>query len=338
MSRQSFVIIGNGPAANQAAESLRSQGSEAKITMLSKDSFRGYLPHLLPDFISGSIGEESLYFRPHAYYKEKNIFLRLGQKAVGIDFSKRRIFLEHREVISFDGLIIATGGKPRIPEYYQLFEDLMLTLKTPQDAKLWISKLKSVASILMLGGDLTSLSLTRALLKMGKTIQFIINEDSFWPIPYSEEIYKAVTQRLESKGVQVVHCNKIRRVTQIDENLIEVDTDTCTVRTGAIGAFFGLVPDVRFLVRSGLDIDRGILVDEFLKTRFEDVFAVGDCAQVYHPALRNYWVSIGYQNAATLGKIAASNLLGSHLEALVAPESILDVGGVKVNTSWWTEF
>ncbi|MFH0958325.1 MAG: FAD/NAD(P)-binding oxidoreductase [Pseudomonadota bacterium] len=338
MSRQSFVIIGNGPAANQAAESLRNQSDDSKITILSKDPFRGYLPHLLPDFICGSIGEESLYFKPYAYYKDRNISLRLGQKAVGVDFSKRNVVVEHRELISFDGLIIATGGKPRIPEYYQLFKDLMLTLKTPVDAKRWISKLKRVDSVLMLGGDLTSLSLTKTLLEMGKQIQFIINEDAFWPVPYGEEIYATVTERLESKDVEVVHCNKIRRVAQIDENLIEVETNTCTLRTGAIGAFFGLAPDVRFLVRSGLDIDRGILVDEFLKTRFEGVFAVGDCAQVYHPALRNYWVSIGYRNATTLGKIAASNLLGSKVEALAKPESILEVGGVKVNTSWWVEF
>ncbi len=338
MSRQSFVIIGNGPAANQAAVSLRNQSSDSKITLLSKDPFRGYLPHLLPDFISGTIGEESLYFRPHTHYKERDIFLRLGQKAVEVDFSKRIIVLEHREIISFDGLIIATGGKPRIPEYYQLFEDLMLTLKTPVDARLWISKLERVDSILMLGGDLTSLSLTRALLKMGKTIQFIINEDCFWPVPFSNQIYEAVTQRLGSDGVEVIHCNKIKRVTRIDENLVEVETNSMTFRTGAIGAFFGLVPDVRFLVRSGLDIDRGILVDEFLKTRFEDVFVAGDCAQVYHPALRTYWGSIGYQNATTLGRIAASNLLGSRVEAMVAPESLFDVGGVKVNTSWWMEF
>lgn len=338
MSRQRFVIIGNGPAANRAAERLRKDSSDSKITILSRDPFRAYLPHLLPDFISGEIGEENLYFRPHDYYKEKDILLRLGQKAVSVDFSKRTVLLEHREIISFDGLIIATGGKPRIPEYYQLFEDLMLTLKTPLDAKLWISKLSSLESALILGGDLTSLSLTRVLLKMGKRVQFIINEDAFWPIPFSEKVYAVVAERLEAKGVEVICCKKVKRLTRLHDNLLEVETDSSTIRTGAIGAFFGLAPDVRFLVRSGLDIDRGILVDEFLKTKFEGVYAAGDCAQVYHPALGNYWVSIGYKNAETLGKIAASNLLGSNVEALVSPESIMEVGGVRVNTSWWTEF
>ena len=117
-----------------------------------------------------------------------------------------------------------------------------------------------------------------------------------------------------------------------------METDREILEIGALGAFFGLVPDVGFLARSGLDIDRGILVDEFLSTRFANVYAAGDCAQVYHPALRDYWVSIGHENATALGRIAALNLAGSHLEVRVEAENILEVGGVRVNTSWWTEF
>ena len=105
-----------------------------------------------------------------------------------------------------------------------------------------------------------------------------------------------------------------------------------------IGAFFGLVPDVRFLTGAGLRIDRGILVDEYLNTGFEGVYATGDCAQIYHPAIQDYWVSIGHDNAVSLGRTAALNLLGGKVEAKVAKESIFEVQGIKVNTSWWAEF
>ena len=104
------------------------------------------------------------------------------------------------------------------------------------------------------------------------------------------------------------------------------------------GAFFGLVPDIGFLAGSGLSIDRGILVDETLNTGFEGVFATGDCAQIYHPGIRDYWVSIGNQNAEELGRIAALNLLGAHLQPGIRGESIFDIQGIKANTSWWLEF
>jgi NADPH-dependent 2,4-dienoyl-CoA reductase/sulfur reductase-like enzyme len=79
-------------------------------------------------------------------------------------------------------------------------------------------------------------------------------------------------------------------------------------------------------------------VDEYLNTGFEGVYATGDCAQIYHPAIQDYWVSIGHDNAVSLGRTAALNLLGGKVEAKVAKESIFEVHGIKVNTSWWAEF
>ena len=114
-------------------------------------------------------------------------------------------------------------------------------------------------------------------------------------------------------------------------------TEEGTFRVGLIGAFFGLVPDIRFLARSGLHIDRGILVDEYLRTGFEGVYATGDCAQVYHPEIRDYWVSIGHANAVALGGTAALNLIGEKIRAEPAAENIYDVRGINVNTSWWME-
>jgi len=99
-----------------------------------------------------------------------------------------------------------------------------------------------------------------------------------------------------------------------------------------------LIPDVKFLVHSGLPIERGILVDEYLQTPVEGVYAAGDCAQVYHPELRDYWVSVGFGNAKNLGRVAGLNLIGGRIQAEAAPESIFQLEGISVNTSWWTEF
>jgi NADPH-dependent 2,4-dienoyl-CoA reductase/sulfur reductase-like enzyme len=87
-----------------------------------------------------------------------------------------------------------------------------------------------------------------------------------------------------------------------------------------------------------LTIERGVLVDETLNTGFEGVYAAGDCAQVYHTQIRDYWVSIGHDNAVNLGRIAALNLLGEKRKAETKGESILCHDGVRVNTSWWKDF
>jgi NAD(P)H-nitrite reductase large subunit len=338
MAQDHCVIIGNGTAGNEAALRLRDNSPDVRITVIGQELVGSYSPHLLPDFIAGTLPEDDLYVFPKAFYKERDVKLRLGQRVVSVDFDKKELTLEHKEVISFSGLIIACGGAPRIPEPLAQFADHMLTLKTVADAKKWVEKLAHTDRVLLAGGDLTSLSLTRTLLAMGKSIDFILCEDSFWPVRLTPEVRAVVAGKLTEKGVNVLDCAKIRRVTAVGEHRLEVETDVRTFQVGVLGAFYGLVPDVKFLAKTGLGIERGILVDEYLKTRFDRVYAAGDCAQIYNPAIRDYWVSIGYRNARNLGRIAALNLLGGMNRADVAPESIFQVDEIKINTSWWTEF
>jgi len=339
MAEDHYIVVGGGPAGHEAARTLRENAApDARITLVCGHHGGTYRPHLLPRFIAGEVSEEDLYVCPPAEYRGKGIQVRLGQRAAALDPRNRVLTLEHKEVLPFTGVVIAVGGTPRVPEPLRAFEDLLTTLKTLEDAKTWMRRLGSVDSVLVIGGDLTSLALTKALLKLKKHVTFMLSEDSFWPLRCGEEVFQQVARRLESEGVVVMESGRIRGVARLSDALYEVRTEGGRLETGMIGAFFGLVPDVRFLGRSGLSLDRGILVDEFLNAGFEGVFAAGDCAQVYHPVLRDYWVSIGHDNAVALGRTAALNLLGCRIPAEAAATSIFDVDGIKVNTSWWMEF
>ncbi len=338
MSQEHCVIIGNGPAANAAATALRENTPDLDVTIIGEESFPHYRPHLLPDYVAGKLRKEDLYVTPTSYYESCNIKVRLGQKVVGVDFDRRELVLSHKEIMSFDALIITCGARQRIPEKLQVFQDLFLTLKTPHDAGRWVARLKSTDSVLIVGGDLTSLAFAKALASMDKKVLFLLEEESFWPIPLSNDVADQVKHRLSEKGIKIVDASCITRLAQRSHDSIEVETDRDPCRVGAVGAFFGLVPNVKFLVRSGLDIERGILVDEYLRTRFDLVYAAGDCAQIYHPGIRDYWVSIGYRNAIEQGKIAANNLLGGVCAVEISPASIFFAEGMMVNTSWWLEF
>ena len=338
MAHEHFVIVGNGPAGNQAARILRDEAPEARITVISRDRASAYRPHLLPRLIAGRMEEAELYQCPIEAYKETGIKLRCGQEVVDVDPGKRELTLDHKEILPFDGLVIAVGGTPWIPEPLWTFKDLMLTLKTLEDAQTWIEELRGADSVLMIGGDLTSLSMTRTLLELGKKIYFLVNEDAFWPLRYDEALFSDVSRRLRDKGVEVLEHRKLEDMKLEEDKMIRVMIDGRQIRVGLIGAFFGLIPDILFLAGSGLAIDRGILVDETLGTGFDGIYATGDCAQIYHPEIRDYWVSIGHDNAVALGRTAALNLLGGRYKTEVAPESIFDARGVRANTSWWMEF
>lgn len=336
MKNQHYVVIGNGPAGNEAALTLREHAKDARVTLISKETGGCYRPHLLPRFISGGFTEENLHVFSPSSYKELGIKFRSNQEVVGLNPESREIFLDHREIIKYDGLILALGGKPRIPEGLMVFSDLMLTLKTIDDAKRWSKRLEKAESVLMIGGDLTSLSLTRQLIEMDKKVYFALNKNAFWPMRFSKSLYNEVSEKLIQRGVTMLNYSKIKSMNSLPEGGVEVHTNKETVCADIVGGFFGLIPDVGFLTGSGLKIDRGILVDEYLNTGFDGVYATGDCAQVYHPEINDYWVSIGHDNAVTLGKTAALNLIGDKIKA--EPENIFNVQGFCVNSSWWMEF
>jgi NADPH-dependent 2,4-dienoyl-CoA reductase/sulfur reductase-like enzyme len=338
MPEEHFIVVGNGPAGHRAAVTLRLEAPAARITLISREPHGCYRPHLLPKWIAGNLDEQSLYVCPLEEYKRMAIKFRSGQKVVALNPGKRELILDHKEVLRCSGLILAVGGKPRVPEPFLIFKNIFFTLKTLEEARVWKEEIPHVESVLILGGDLTSLAVTKALLSLGKRVYFMINEEAFWPLRWSLSLFEEMSHRLREKGVEVLADQRLKAIARKGDRDYEVRVDGQSLRVSMIGAFFGLRPDVGFLAGSGLKLDRGILVDEYLNTGFNGVYATGDCAQVYHPALRDYWVSIGHDNAVELGRTAALNLVGNAVRAETTGKCVFEVEGIRVNSSWWTEF
>ncbi|MBN1355353.1 NAD(P)/FAD-dependent oxidoreductase [bacterium] len=338
MQSEHYVIIGNGPAANSAADILRKGDPDARITLISDEFFPYYHRHLLRHYILGKKSKEDLIVRPISYYRENRIRLRLGQKVVRIDLQTRTVFLAHMEKVHYTRLLICLGGKPRIPEIHYVYSEYFTAIKTIDDAEAFREQLPGIRSMVIVGGDLISVKMAASFLETGMNVRFLIDEDAFWPLKLDDDQRRDFTERLSARGAEVISGDVLAGVEPETEGGFRVRTrNGLSLSCDRIGAFFGLIPDVDFLVGSGLDIDRGILVNEYLQTQFEGVYAAGDCAQVYNPDLKNYWVSIGWDNALHLGQIAAHNILGSDKTADLPPLNLLNSDGVKVQTAWWRD-
>lgn len=339
MTDNHYVIIGNGITANCAAETIRKGDAKSRLTLISDEFFPFYHRHLLIDYLVGKKSEEELIVRPPSYYKENNIRLRLGQKVIKTDLAAKVLYLQHMEKIHYTRLLLAIGGKPRVPEIYFSFQEHFTTLKTLADARRLKARLPRIKSVLIVGGDLISVKVARALRSRDIAVTFLVDQSSFWPLDLTEERQQNFIDSLTAQGVDVIANDQVSAVSPAAKNAYEVRTaQGRTLQVDMVGAFFGLVPDISFLLGSGLDLERGIIVDEHLKTNIDDVYAAGDCAQVYNPQIRNYWISIGCPNAERLGKIAGHNMLGAAHSIDQPLKSILHIEGITVATSWWKEF
>ncbi|MCF6335886.1 MAG: FAD-dependent oxidoreductase [Spirochaetales bacterium] len=98
-----------------------------------------------------------------------------------------------------------------------------------------------------------------------------------------------------------------------------------------------MAPNIDFAVGCGLDTDHGILVDEYLKTNIDNIYACGSCAQVYNPSIKSYCVSIGWPNAMVQGEVCALNLLGEKKVVESVGRKYFDLEGVRIKTTWWDD-
>lgn len=334
-----YVIIGSGISGVTAAEVIRKHDRAGRITIISSECDFPYRRYALPKYISGAIGEAKLLLHEKMYYAGKKLDLRLGHEVLSIDFDRKQIYFTHKEVLSYDRLLIASGSKANIPVYLEHLCCHIHTLRSLDDARALREKLSRARDVLIIGGSLASLDLLNAIYRRKIEVTFLMKRESFWPLSLSDEDYDEIVKRLSQRP-------RLRLLVEDDLNEISRSGDRLIISTSGgrqtasclIVGSYGYTPDVSFLNARKIEIDRGILVDEHLETSIEGVWASGDCAQPYHRGMRCYYVNYGWPNARVQGRIAGLNMAGKPTVYDTLKVNPFDIEGIEVGTPWWKRF
>ena len=311
-----MVVIGGGAAGYAAAEMLRREGYGGDVTLISADESPPYdRPNLSKDYLAGTAPEEWIPLRPNRFYEKNGIELRLGTTATTIDPGEHRVTLGDGASLGFAKLLIATGAEPIRLDVPGAELPHVRTLRSLADSRAIIARAKSGSRAVIVGASFIGLEAAAALRHRDVEVHVVAPESRPMERVLGPMLGDFLRSLHKSHGV-VFHLR--HTLAGIDSRHAQLD-DGSVIDTDLVLVGIGVRPRLDLAQKSGLAIDHGILVNEYLETSAPDVFAAGDVARWPDPysgeRLRiEHWVVAERQ-----GQTAARNMLGRHERYAVVP-------------------
>ncbi|HEX7069966.1 MAG TPA: FAD-dependent oxidoreductase [Rhodothermales bacterium] len=304
---ETFVILGTGAAGHAAAEMLRREGFEGRLVLLGSDTEVPYdRPNLSKDYLAGTAPEEWIPLRPLSFYDEHGIELRLGVRAASLDPGERILTLEGGAMVRFDRLLLATGAEPvRLPLPGAELPHVHY-LRTLADSRAIIAETTSAKRAVVVGAGFIGLEVAASLRTRGLEVHVVAPESIPMERIVGADLGRFVQRLHEEHGV----------VFHLGDSVTAIAPAAVTLRSGGtlpvdlvvIGV--GVRPATSIAEAAGLQVDNGVVVDDYLETSVPGIFAAGDIARWPYrgadgSARVEHWVVAQRQ-----GQTAARNMLG----------------------------
>jgi 3-phenylpropionate/trans-cinnamate dioxygenase ferredoxin reductase subunit len=310
MKRERIVIVGASLSGGTAAASLREGGFDGEIHLIGEES---HLPYNRPPLSKGYLrGEERFadqLVHPEGTYAERDITLRLGRRATGIDPQRKIVRLNGGEEIPYDRLLVTTGGRNRSLNAPGADLQGIFQLRTVEDCDRIRAAARPGSHALVIGLGFIGSEVTASLRQLGVEVVAVGDH----PVPLARVLGKEVGGVLadihREKGVELIledsvaafeGAGTVERVRTKKGRVLEC---------GLVIAGIGIAPNSELLAAAGAAVDNGVLVDERCRTSLPDVYAAGDVANHLHPIFGRLRVE-HWNNGQHQGRAAARSMLG----------------------------
>ena len=303
----SVVIVGGGAAGLSAADTLRREGYDGPVTIISADDSAPYdRPNLSKDYLAGTAGDDWIPLRSPEYYSERRIDLQLNSRVTALDAQRKRVQLDSGRAYNFDRLLLATGADPVKLPVPGTSDSRLFYLRTYADSRALVAAAAAAKQVVVIGASFIGLEVAASLRTRGITVHVVSRQKAPLHRVMGVEIGGFMRRLHEAHGVGFHMEDSVTRL----EGRRAVLSSGATLESDFLVLGVGVRPSVELAQRAGLKVDDGILVDEFLETTVPGIFAAGDSAR--WPDLRSgelirveHWVVAERQ-----GQVAARNMLG----------------------------
>ena len=312
-----ILILGSSAGAISCADTLRKNDSDIQITVAGKEEI---LPYYRPQ-LSHMLGEGKIdsrfYLKPENYYKDNNIELLQGKEAVRIDRDAKKVEFSSGESIDYDKLVIAVGSRNFVPPVEGSDLTGVYNLKFYEDMEKINGYMADKSTVTIIGGGILGIEAAWTLKKTGKNVNVLEFGDRLMARQLSEKASQIVQDELRGEGINVFTQKSTKCIIgneKVEKIILESGEE---IPTDMLMFSVGVRPETGLATGAGIETDRGIVVNENMRTSDEDIYAVGDCAQVNGICL-GIWPL-----AMQTGKIAALDILGKEARFSMNPPAVI---------------
>ncbi len=307
-----YVIIGNGVAGTTCAQILRKNDIACDITLITNEPYPLYNRVSLPRFLQGVLTEQKVMIRDFDWHTQQRITLLTETLVTRVDTAERTVYLSKGDPLTYDGLLIATGGwaNPlRVPGVRGTAH--IYNFVTLDDTKELIARALESKHAVTLGGSFIAYELSEGFNKRGCHVTWLMRGPYWLRTTLDEEGGRLVDEIATHHGVEVVHGVEINEVIPADGVPKAVLANSGKeYPAGVIGVGLGLTLNHGFLNGDSIERRSGIVVNEYLETTAPGVYAAGDVAEFYDTMIGQHHTMGTWDNALAHGRIAAVNMAG----------------------------
>jgi 3-phenylpropionate/trans-cinnamate dioxygenase ferredoxin reductase subunit len=307
---ETFVIVGASLAGGGAVATLREEGFDGRVVLIGGEPQLPYeRPPLSKEYLRGESSFESALVQPPDFYDQNDIETRFGVWATRVDAAGRAVELDSGERVAYDKLLVATGGRNREIQVPGLDLDGIYGLRTVADSDRIRAEVAPGRKAVVVGMGFIGSEVAASLRQSG--VDVVVIDRNRVPLRrvLGEKVGRVIQGIHRDHGTSIIFedrvaafegAGRVERVTTERGRRVECDF---------VVVGLGTEPVTDLLAHTGVGIDNGVVVDEYLRTGVEGIFAAGDVANHYHPVFGRRIRVEHWQNALEQGPAAARNML-----------------------------
>ncbi len=329
------VILGNGPAGVIAAETIRHHCPNDEIVMLGSEPEPPYSRMAIPYLLMGNIQEDGTYLRKTQGHFEQLKVTEVRGLATHVNPKDQSVTLSDGQKIGYDRLLIATGSKPIKPEIPGIDLPGVHPCWTLDDARAIQKLAKPGSRVLQMGAGFIGCIILEALAARDVELTVVEMGPRMVPRMMTEGASALIKSWDESKGVAVHTSTRVETITVgtptgVNGSTLKVSLSSGqSIEVDLIISATGVRPNIEFLKDTGIDINKGILVNHQMQASLPNIFAAGDVTESIDFSTGERVVNAIQPNAAEQAKIAALNMCGAQAESQGALQmNVLDTLGL----------